>query len=102
MDPRERQRLRDEARGLEASMSVGKGGLGEGVVAEIRRQLEAHGLVKLRLLEAARQDEDRHAMAERLAQACGAELVEVRGFTVVLYRPKKGRAGTGAARSAGS
>jgi len=84
--------LRKQAHDLDPILQIGKAGLSEGVVEEIKRQLKTLKLVKLKLLKSAReQAEGRDTLAEELAEKTGAVLVEVRGNTVVLWKGKRGR-----------
>lgn len=83
--------LRGEAQQLDAKLQVGKGGISEGLLEELQTMLKRDRLVKVRLLRSARAGEDREAMAEELAEATESVLVETRGNTVVLYRPRGGR-----------
>lgn len=83
--------LKSNAQDLKPALQVGKAGLSPGVVEEVRQALEREPLLKIKLLKAALEEADRRDVATRLAEAVGATLVEVRGFTVVLYRaPKRG------------
>lgn len=86
LSPRHARALKAEAHDLPALVQVGKHGLTEPVVREIEAQLEDHGLVKVRLLAAAREGAERRALAEEMARRTASALVEVRGNTVVLYR----------------
>lgn len=91
--------LRKQAHDLDPILQIGKSGLSEGVLDEVKRQLKALKLVKLKLLKSARENEDRSALAEQLAAATQSVLVEVRGNTVVLWKGKRGKrpaAGAGA------
>ncbi len=94
IDPETRRRLKAEGQRLRPLVEVGKRGLDVAVVAELRDQLKRAELVKVRLQRAAgaegREGED--LVAERLATEVGAELVERRGHTVLLYRPRRGNA----------
>ena len=77
-----------------ASVNVGKRGLTESVLKEIDRRLNEDEVVKVRILKSALAVEgmdDRKKFAEVLAQRLGAEAMEVRGYTVVLYRKRKRR-----------
>jgi len=76
--------LKGAAQKLDATVHVGKDGLTDEVVGEVRRQLERKRLVKVRLLPS--MEEERHEAAERLAAKASAVLVEVRGRTAVLAR----------------
>lgn len=88
----ERARLRAKATDLQAKLHVGKAGVSEAFVDELRALLKRDRLVKVKLLDAARASDDRRAIAEGLAERVGAALVEVRGNTVVLWRPRAGQA----------
>lgn len=91
MDKEERLALRAQAQKLPAAMNIGKSGLTDGVVEEVRRQLEEHRLLKVKLLASAREEKPREDLAAELAERAGAELVEVRGNTAVLWRGKARR-----------
>jgi RNA-binding protein len=84
MDKRRKAQLKGAAQHLEATVHVGKEGVTEKVVDEVRKQLKKKRLVKVKLLPS--MEEDRHEAAERLAAGASAVLVEVRGRTAVLAR----------------
>jgi RNA-binding protein len=67
---------------LDPTVHVGKEGLTEGIVKEIKTQVKRHKLIKVRVLPAAGMD--MAAVAEELAQSTGAKIVDTRGFTVLL------------------
>ncbi len=71
---------------LKPTVHIGKEGLNEGVVEEIRKQIKDHGLVKVKILPAASLDKDEVAM--ELSIATGARVVETRGFTILLCDEK--------------
>lgn len=83
--------LRGEAQQLDAKLQVGKSGISDAFVEELLSMLKRDRLVKVRLLRSARTGSDRDEMAEQLADAADAVLVETRGNTVVLYRPRGGQ-----------
>jgi RNA-binding protein len=67
---------------IDPTVHVGKEGVTEGIVEELKGQIKRKKLVKVRVLPAA--DMDKDAVAEELAQRTGAKCVETRGFTVLL------------------
>lgn len=71
---------------IKPTIHVGKEGLTEGIVEEVRTQIKRHKMVKVRVLPAADMDKDEVAAA--LAEKAGARCVETRGFTVLLCDPK--------------
>jgi RNA-binding protein len=96
MDKGLKKRLRAEGQRLVPTIQVGKGGLEGGLRDELDAQLKRNHLVKVRILHGAvgggRDDEG--ALAEDLVRELGAELVEKRGHTLLIYRqhrrPKTG------------
>ena len=91
MDNSQRNRLRAEGQRIEATVQVGKGGVSAGIVGELDAQLKRNHLVKVRLQRgAAGGDRAGEAgIAQELAEALGAEIVERRGHTVLIYHRKK-------------
>lgn len=81
LDPGKLRECRAKAQRLEATLQVGKAGVTDAVVTELVVQLTERKLVKVKLLKG-----DTKADARRLAERAGAELVEVRGRTAVLFR----------------
>lgn len=92
MEGADRQKLAARAQQLKPAMNIGKAGLTTGVVDEVRRQLEEQRLLKVKLLASARGGQATKDLAAELAERAGAELVEVRGNTVVLWRKRRPRA----------
>ena len=81
---KQRRYLRGLGHHLEAIVQVGKDGITEGLVQALDGAIEQHELIKVRLGEHA--GPDRHELAEALAEAARAELVQVLGRTLLLYR----------------
>ncbi len=71
-----------------ADVIVGKKGVTSQVVDEIKRRLEKKGVLKIRLLKTAIEVEgqDRRQLARKIAELAGAELVGVRGRTLVIAK----------------
>ncbi|RDU35455.1 ribosome assembly RNA-binding protein YhbY [Neobacillus piezotolerans] len=76
--------LRSKAHHLTPIFQVGKGGVNSNMVKQITDALEARELMKVSVLQNC--DEDRDTVAEELANGTGAELVQVIGNTIVLYK----------------
>jgi RNA-binding protein len=79
-----RRRLKRIAHHLEPVVLVGDQGISDSVVAETRRALDDHELIKVRIHSGDR--EDRAALADRLAEACQATIVQRIGKVAVLFR----------------
>ncbi|RLE51928.1 MAG: ribosome assembly RNA-binding protein YhbY [Candidatus Methanomethylicota archaeon] len=91
LSPKEKRRLADSVQQEAPHVHVGKRGLCSEVLDEIDRQLEAREVIKVRILKSALQVEncDRKTLAKKLAEAVGAEILDIRGLTAVLYRKRR-------------
>ncbi len=81
---KQRSYLRGLANPLEPIFQVGKGGIAEGVIAAIDDALAARELIKVRVLRNV--DDDIRSIADNLGTKTGAEVVQVIGRNVILYR----------------
>jgi putative YhbY family RNA-binding protein len=86
LTPRQRSHLKGRAHALEPVVFVGQAGLSDTVVAELDRALTAHGLIKVKLAGAGR--EDREALTEEICARTGAAAVQNVGRVLVLWRPR--------------
>jgi len=79
--------LRAEAHHLSPIFQVGKGGVNENMITQIKEALEVRELIKVSILQ--NNLDDKHEVAEDLAAGAGAELVQLIGHTVVLYKESR-------------
>jgi RNA-binding protein len=79
-------KLKAEASGIKPILNIGKNGITDAVVEEIKKQVKAYRLVKIKMLKTTPEGEDVKEAAQKLAEVTGTTLIEVRGSTVVLYR----------------
>ncbi len=86
MDAKRILELRGQAASLEATTHVGKNGITPSLVEEVSRQLKDNKLVKIKLLKSAVEAMPREELGRELAQKTSAELIEVKGNTVVLFK----------------
>ncbi|WP_409301807.1 ribosome assembly RNA-binding protein YhbY [Peribacillus sp. SCS-155] len=79
--------LRSKAHHLNPIFQVGKGGVNENLIKQISDALEARELLKISVLQNC--EEDRDVVADALAAGSKAELVQVIGNTIVLYKESR-------------
>lgn len=79
--------LRSKAHHLSPIFQVGKGGVNENMVKQISEALEARELIKVSILQNC--DEDKDTVAEMLVSGTKAELVQIIGNIIVLYKESK-------------
>lgn len=84
---KQKRYLRGVGHDLNPVILVGKGEVNEPLIRETDTALESHELIKVRILESCPMD--RHEVAETLSTACRAEVAQVLGRTLLLYRKAK-------------
>lgn len=84
----EKRELRKKARALDPIAAVGKQGITEGVISQIKAELARRKLIKVQIRKSAHPpgQDARRLLAERLAESAGAQVVDQIGSMVVLYK----------------
>ena len=72
------------------TVRIGKRGTTEPILQEISRHLDKREMVKVKILKTALASEDVREVAKRVVAETDSELVQLRGHTLILYRPKRG------------
>ena len=81
---KQRAYLRGLAQKLDTIFQVGKGGVSENMCEQISNALEAREIIKVRVLE--NSEYTAKEAANEIAEAVGADVVQVIGTRFVLYR----------------
>lgn len=79
--------LRSQAHHISPIFQVGKGGVNDAMIKQIGEALEVRELIKISILQNC--EDEKHEVAEALAKGASAELVQLIGLTVVLYKASK-------------
>jgi len=90
LTPAERKAHRADAHHLDPVVMIGGDGLTPAITKETDAALNAHGLIKIRVLEGER--EQREAMLRQLADELNAAPIQHIGKLLVLWRPKPKKA----------
>jgi len=77
--------LRGLGHHLNPVVMIGKGELGDNVIASIEEALTAHELIKIKVQEGC--EMDRKEVAAVLAEQTGAAIAQILGKTILLFRP---------------
>jgi len=78
--------LKKESVKLEPLLSIGKNGMADSVIDELKRQLKIKKLVKVRIHKNSGESDEMKQAAAELCEKCNAELIDVRGRTLTLYK----------------
>lgn len=86
LNTRQRAHLRSMAHTLSPVAQVGADGLSEGLVEAVKTALATHELIKVKLGQSF--PGDRKVAAKELAEATEADMTQLIGRVVVLFRPR--------------
>ncbi|SFD56121.1 RNA-binding protein [Lentibacillus persicus] len=81
---KQKRYLRSEAHHLKPIFQVGKTGVNANMVQQINEALEKRELLKVNVLQNCM--EDKETVAQQLSEGTGAEIVQVIGNMIVLYK----------------
>ncbi len=88
MTGKQRAQFRAQANHLEPLFQVGKGGMSDALIKQTDDALRARELIKVKVLLESSPITPRET-ADELAKATGAEVIQVIGGVIVLYRESK-------------
>lgn len=84
---KQKRYLRSQAHHLNPIFQIGKGGLNDQLVRHINEAIELRELLKVSVLNNC--DEEPKQLGPQLAEAAEAELVQVIGRTIILYKESR-------------
>ncbi|HLR80598.1 MAG TPA: ribosome assembly RNA-binding protein YhbY [Bacillota bacterium] len=84
---KQKRYLRSEAHHLKPIFQVGKTGVNENMITQINEALEKRELIKVSILQNCL--DDKHTVSEQIRQGTGAEIVQIIGHNIVLYKESK-------------
>lgn len=87
----ETTKLKALCKKLAPSVWIGKNGVDEFVVSELRNQLTHKKVVKAKILRNALRGSSRRKIAKHLERASGAPLIDLKGCTAVYSSPYRRR-----------
>ena len=80
------KQLKEKGKLLEPVIRIGKNGLTNNLIEEIKKQLKKKELIKVKMLRSFLQDKNKKAVAKDLAQKTDSTLIDLVGFTVILSK----------------
>jgi RNA-binding protein len=89
--PKMKRRIKNELSAEKPTIWIGKEGTSLQILNEISRQLEQRKMVKVKVLKSALKEEETKEIASKIAQQTESTLIDVRGHTIILYKPRKRR-----------
>jgi RNA-binding protein len=68
---------------------IGKSGVTDALLAQVRRQLDANEMIKVKVHKTSLEETDVAQIADKIACETTSEIVDVRGRTFTIYKQKK-------------
>lgn len=68
------------------TLQIGKTGVTENLLDEIKNQLKKHKILNIRILKSARKERSREIIAQEVSERAKARLVDIRGNTFILEK----------------
>lgn len=68
------------------TINIGKSGVNDNVIEEIKRQLKANEIVKLKFAKNIARDKDKYI--DEIVSKTKAQLIDIRGHVAVIYKKK--------------
>lgn len=81
--------LKQKAKALTPTIQIGKKGITDSLIEEIKKQVKKRNLVKIKILKSFAEKEDRKSIAALLAEKTDSVLIDQVGFIVVLGKKIK-------------
>jgi RNA-binding protein len=86
-----KRRIQQELSTEKPTVWIGKGGATTQLINEINNQLKKREMIKAKILKTALKEEKAREVATKIAKQTNSTLIEVRGHTFMLYKPRKRR-----------
>jgi len=87
----ELRRIKATSSKLAPTLWIGKNGVNDALVGELRQQLKLQKTVKVRILKTALLELNRDSIARELERASGAKLLNLRGATAIFLPAKRAK-----------
>ncbi|GGH98046.1 MULTISPECIES: ribosome assembly RNA-binding protein YhbY [Mammaliicoccus] len=84
---KQKRYLRKEAHHLDPIFQIGKGGLNENMIEQVKEALEKRELIKVHILQ--NNMDDRKEVAASISEQTDSELAQLIGSIIVLYKESK-------------
>ena len=78
--------LKKKARSLNPIIRIGKSGITDNIISEIKKQLKLRHLIKVKFLKSFVDSSDKHEAVEKIVTDTTAKLIERKGNTLVIYK----------------
>ena len=82
----QKKKLSEKAKIIEPILRIGKSGLTESVIEEIKKQLQKKRLIKIKILKSALEDKDKKELAIKLAPKAHKYAIEAKSKIELLFQ----------------
>lgn len=87
LTPKNKAMLKGLANHLKPQINLGKGEIDDNIISSINNSLEAHELIKVKVLQ--NSNELCSEIAKEIISKTGCDLVDIIGRVIILFKPSK-------------
>lgn len=84
-----KRRIKSELNTEKPTIWIGKDGASQQILNDISKQLEKREMAKIKILKTALEGEETKNIVAKIAEKTGSTLIDVKGHTIILYKPRK-------------
>lgn len=84
---KQRAYLRSIAQNLQPIFQIGKNGVNDNQIEQLKNALEVREIIKITMLDST--PSDKHSIADEIAEKTGAEIVQIIGKKLTIYKRSK-------------
>jgi len=84
-----KRRIKSELNTEKPTIWIGKDGASQQILNEISKQLEKREMAKIKILKTVLEGEETKNIVAKIAEKTGSTLIDVKGYTIILYKPRK-------------
>ena len=86
LSSKEKKKIRSDLTKLDPMVFVGKSGITEEIINEVKRHLRSVKLIKVKVQKSALPGKTKTEIAQELAEKTGSQVIEIKGFTIGLFK----------------
>lgn len=83
-----KKELKEKGKALEPIIRIGKNGLTDNVISEVKKHLKKNKIIKIKFLRSFIKGKDRKKIAQEIATKTNSVLMDQVGFVIVLCKKK--------------
>ncbi len=86
IDKKEKSKIKSHLADIKHSVSIGKNGINDQVIASLKKRIKAHKYLKIKMLKNYNPKKSKNEIANEIANKLKADVIDIRGNCIGLYK----------------